>query len=57
MILFTLVLEDVFRSLVWANWEVNINRKKLKHLKYADELQPILTKLEEESEKVGLKMN
>lgn len=65
--LFTLALEDVFRSLQWTEYGININGKKMSNLRYADdviltaatfeELQIMIKELEEASRKVGLKMN
>jgi hypothetical protein len=62
-----LALEDVFKELDWEDMGVNINGRKLSHLRYAndvvlitdkqDELFTMLTQLAQKSEKIGLKMN
>ena len=38
-ILFTSVLEDVFRKLIWDNrWGLRINGKRLSNLRFADDI-------------------
>lgn len=65
--LFSAVLEKVFRNLDWEHIGLNINGKRLNHLRFADDiilltddcvsLQTMVQQLTEESEKVGLQMN
>ena len=65
--LFTSSLESVFKKLDWSKKGININGKYLSHLRFADDIvlmtvdlneaQIMLQQLNEESRKVGLKMN
>ncbi|CAH2097985.1 unnamed protein product [Euphydryas editha] len=65
--LFSAVLENIFRKLNWEDFGLNINGSKLNHLRFADDLilfeekpdilEQMIQSLNEESEKVGLKMN
>ena len=65
--LFTAVLEEVFKNLDWDRNGINIDGEFLNHLRFADdiiviakdpqELEKMLKELNEESLKVGLKMN
>lgn len=65
--LFTSTLETVFKKLHWRTMGININGKYLSHLRFADDVgltaidldqaQVMLQQLNEESMKVGLKMN
>ena len=65
--LFTSTLESVFKKLDWSKMGININGKYLSHLRFADDIvlmaldldqaQVMLQQLNEESSKVGLKMN
>ncbi|PZC70710.1 hypothetical protein B5X24_HaOG215026 [Helicoverpa armigera] len=65
--LFSAVLENIFRKLDWENFGLNINGKKLNHLRFADDLvlfeenpknlEIMIQSLNNESLKVGLKMN
>ena len=65
--IFNAGLEQVFRSLRWENKGVRVNGEKLNHLRFADdivlisnnanELQNMLTELDTESRKLGLKIN
>ncbi|KAM0735271.1 LINE-1 retrotransposable element ORF2 protein [Formica fusca] len=65
--LFTLALEDIFKNLKWEQKSINIDGKRLNHLRFADdiilissgagELESMLQELKEASQAVGLKMN
>lgn len=65
--LFSSVLEHIFRKTNWDDYGININGKKLNHLRFADDLillsenqeglKIMLTQLDRESKKVGLTMN
>lgn len=65
--LFSAVLENVFRNLDWEHLGLNIDGRKLNHLRFADDLvlleespkklQEMIRTLNTESAKVGLKMN
>ena len=65
--LFTLALENVFKQLNWENRGLNIDGTHLHHLRFADdivlistdmdELNIMLNELNEESRKIGLRMN
>ncbi|KAB0800388.1 hypothetical protein PPYR_06128 [Photinus pyralis] len=44
--LFTLALEDIFRAMDWVNMGININGKKLNHLRYADDVVIIASAFE-----------
>lgn len=65
--LFSAILESLFRDLEWDNLGININGKKLNHLRFADDLvlitdnantlQHMLQQLAEASKAVGLTMN
>lgn len=65
--LFTSTLESVFKKLDWSRMGININGKYLSHIRFADDIvlmvvdldqgQVMLQQLNEESSKVGLKMN
>ena len=65
--LFTACLESVFQTLNWDNKGFNIDDEYLNHLRFADDiillsgepqqLQNMLTELNEASVKVGLQMN
>ncbi|XP_050563541.1 LINE-1 retrotransposable element ORF2 protein [Spodoptera frugiperda] len=65
--LFSAILESVFRGLEWENVGINIDGKKLNHLRFADDLvltadnattlQHMLQQLSEASRTAGLTMN
>lgn len=65
--LFISVLENVFRQLKWTKFGINIDGRRLNHLRFADDiiifaetakhLQDMLSTLNQESENVGLQMN
>ncbi|GBP48757.1 Putative uncharacterized transposon-derived protein F52C9.6 [Eumeta japonica] len=65
--LFSAVLENTFRKLIWDQHGLNIDGQKLNHLRFADDIvlfeeQPgtlgkMIQDLNKESEKVGLSMN
>lgn len=65
--LFTLALEDVFKNLKWENKGIKIDGTYLNNLRFADdivlisddikEIESMLQELNEESQRVGLKMN
>lgn len=65
--LFTLTLEDIFKKLNWEHLGINIDGKKLNHLRFADDivliseseadLQQMISELNSESLVAGLKMN
>ena len=65
--LFTATLESVFKKLDWSEMGINMNGKHLSHLRFADDIvlvaadqaqaQNMIRQLNEESVKVGLKMN
>ncbi|CAG4949079.1 unnamed protein product [Colias eurytheme] len=65
--LFSSVLEHIFRKINWDEYGINVNGKKLNHLRFADDLillsenqeglKTMLTQLDRESRKVGLTMN
>src|ERR1700761_3580759 len=65
--LFTTSLEIVFKKLDWSKMGINVNGKYLSHLRFADDIvliamdldqaQVTLQQLNEESSKIGLKMN
>jgi len=65
--LFTACLEEVFKSLNWEQKGISVDGEMLNNLKFADdvilitsnpnELQTMLTELDEKSKEVGLKMN
>lgn len=65
--LFTAVLENIFKSLDWDGYGLNINGCRLNHLRFADDLilleedtskiQEMVKSLAEESKKVGLQIN
>lgn len=65
--LFIMVLQHVFDNLNWQAEGIRINKDRLTHLRFADDivlfsetskgLERMITSLNEESEKVGLKMN
>ena len=65
--LFNAVLEDIFRRLNWEDRGVKINEKRLNHLRFADDIMTIsetaeetevmLTELNTESKKDGMKMH
>ncbi|XP_050310861.1 uncharacterized protein LOC126746595 [Anthonomus grandis grandis] len=65
--LFTLALEDVFKTLDWNERGIKIDGKHLSHLRFADdivlfsqniiELQDMLAELQRESKRIGLTMN
>ena len=65
--LFNAVLEDMFRKLNWEDRRVKINGKRLNHLRFADDIVTIseiaeetevmLTELNMESKKDGMKMH
>jgi len=65
--LFSAVLENVFRTLDWEHLGLNIDGRKLNHLRFADDLvlleenpkalEKMIQTLNTESSKVGLKMN
>lgn len=66
-LLFSTVLEGVFRNLEWQNKGININGNNLNNLRFADdivlisndaeELQQMVSELQEECAKVGLEAN
>uniref|UniRef100_A0A6G5AC50 Putative endonuclease-reverse transcriptase n=1 Tax=Rhipicephalus microplus TaxID=6941 RepID=A0A6G5AC50_RHIMP len=65
--LFTACLQEVFRSLDWEQLGIRVNGEYLSNLRFADdiallsnsgdELQLMITELDKESRKVGLKIN
>lgn len=65
--LFTLAMEDVFKKLDWSEYGINVNGKKLNHLRFADDvvlitdtfegIQAMVNQLTTASENVGLKIN
>ena len=65
--LFTAVLEEVFKTLNWENTGLNINGVYLNHLRFADDITVVtnslddiqlkIQQLSDASAKVGLKMN
>lgn len=65
--LFTLALENIFKSLQWETKGINIDGSYLNHLRFADdivlisnnrhELSDMVKQLNDASKKVGLKMN
>lgn len=65
--LFISVLESVFKKIDWSEMGIKINGEYLSHLRFADDIiliaanldqaQVMLEQLNEESNKVGLKMN
>lgn len=65
--LFSAVLESICRKLNWDKYGININGSKLHHLRFADDLilldehpenlESMINNLNDESIKVGLKMN
>lgn len=65
--LFTLCLEDIFKKLNWDDKGINVNGRKINHLTFADDvlliadniqdLQKMLTELQQTSMEVGLKIN
>lgn len=65
--LFIAVLQLIFDKLDWSSNGINVNGKRLTHLRFADDivlfsetsqnLEEMINSLNEESEKVGLKMN
>ncbi|KAA5570543.1 hypothetical protein F3G14_19155, partial [Acinetobacter baumannii] len=65
--LFIMVLQHVFDNINWQAEGIRINKDRLTHLRFADDivlfsetskgLERMITSLNEESEKVGLKMN
>lgn len=65
--LFSAVLENIFRKLDWDQFGLNINGRKLNHLRFADDivlfeenpetLRKMIQDLNKESEKIGLTMN
>lgn len=65
--LFTLALENVSKKLEWGKKSLNIDGTYLSHLRFADDivllstdvqkLNTMLSELNEQSEKIGLKMN
>lgn len=65
--LFTLALENIFKTLQWKNKGINVDGSYLNHLRFADdivlvsgnlqELSVMLTQLNDALRKVGLKMN
>lgn len=65
--LFSAVLENIFRKLDWTNLGLNIDGKKLSHLRFADDivlfeenpnnLETMIQTLSNESTRVGLTMN
>uniref|UniRef100_A0A914XD91 Reverse transcriptase domain-containing protein n=1 Tax=Plectus sambesii TaxID=2011161 RepID=A0A914XD91_9BILA len=64
--LFNASLEEIFRKLNWSS-SININGKRLNHLRFADdiiivgemieEVEEMLRELDQESARVGLRMN
>ena len=60
-------LEEIFKKMSWEDKGISINGKKLNHLRFADdiviisgeaaELEKMISELNSESNKVGLKMN
>ena len=65
--LFTMALEDVFKTLNWSNKGININGEYLSNLRFADdivifvkdeeELRTMLLEINSACENIGLKMN
>ena len=65
--LFSLGLEGIFKELDWSGMGININGRFLNNLRFADdivliapnleELETMLTQLNEMSQRIGLKMN
>jgi hypothetical protein len=65
--LFNADLEDVYRRLEWETMGIRVNGEKMSHLRFADdivlmssngvELQEMMKQLNEESKKLGMKMN
>ena len=65
--LFTTALESVFKKLDWSMMGINVNGQYLSHLRFADDIvliavdldqaQVMLQQLNDESSKIGLKMN
>lgn len=65
--LFTLAMEDIFKTLNWENKGILINGERLNNLRYADDivlitdnfidLQEMVQELAEASQKIGLEMN
>ncbi|CAK1582177.1 unnamed protein product [Parnassius mnemosyne] len=65
--LFIAVLENIFKHLNWTKYGININGRRLNHLRFADDivifaetakqLNDMLYSLDQESSKVGLDMN
>ncbi|CAH2104114.1 unnamed protein product [Euphydryas editha] len=65
--LFSAVLEGIFRKLNWEEYGININGRKMHHLRFADDivlfeenpekLSCMINDLDEKSSKVGLQMN
>src|ERR1700742_812031 len=65
--LFTATLGSIFKKLDWSEMGININGKFLNHLHFADDiiliaanldqLQTMMNQLQQESSKIGLKMN
>lgn len=65
--LFTLAMEDIFKTLNWENKGILINGERLNNLRYADDivlitdnfidLQEMVQELAEASQKIGLHMN
>ena len=65
--LFTSILDSIFKKLDWSEMGININGEYLSNLRFADDIslmaadldqaQIMLQQLNEESNKVGLKMN
>ncbi|KAK0402275.1 hypothetical protein QR680_016244 [Steinernema hermaphroditum] len=65
--LFKATLEEIFRELDWEDFGININGRKLSNLRFADdialianteeELQQLVTELDEVSRRSGLNMN
>lgn len=62
-----MVLQLIFNNLNWQSEGMKVNKDRLTHLRFADDivlfadtskkLEKIISTLNEESEKVGLKMN
>lgn len=65
--LFTAALEEIFKNVDWEEKGINVNGKRLNHLRFADDIilisdnnqdiQDMMTQLDQESRKMGLKMN